>query len=130
MRNNHGADIVHDYETLVGNGDYDGVVICAGKNGDDCNIFRAGAGGTHQWDVAISKRVRDNTWDQGFMIPHAVVDAIYAAKLCRERGMPALAVIPIWSPLPWPLCIYLTNRVTSALKWIGIRICRLKMGIH
>ncbi|MEJ2222283.1 MAG: NAD(P)-binding domain-containing protein [Desulfobacterales bacterium] len=230
---NHGAAIVHDYEALVSDGDYDGVVICAGKNGDDCGIFRAlvplmrqnkkgrpfilhlstvsagfsqaaydflstegidyvnypltggplgaenanmlilasgsesiysrlepmlqtignpryfgtsvtagaevkligqlmvfngltgicsaaalksecfqeelsgsdqaeffdflngGAGGTRQWDVAISKGVRDNVWDQGFMIHHAVVDAIYAAKLCRERGLPALAVIPM-----------------------------------
>jgi 3-hydroxyisobutyrate dehydrogenase-like beta-hydroxyacid dehydrogenase len=229
----HGAAIVHDYEALVGDGDYDGVVICAGKNGDDCDIFRAlvpymhrnkkdqpfilhlstvsagfagaaydflraegidyvnypltggplgaenanmlilasgseslysrlepmlqtignpryfgesvtagaevkligqlmvfnglvgicsaaalksecfreeltgseqaeffdflngGAGGTRQWDVAISKGVRDNIWDQGFMIHHAVVDAIYAARLCRERGLPALAVIPM-----------------------------------
>jgi 3-hydroxyisobutyrate dehydrogenase-like beta-hydroxyacid dehydrogenase len=261
----HGADLVHDYGTLVGDGDYDGVVICAGKNGDDCDIFRSlvphmgqnkngrpfilhlstvsagfaqaaydflsaegidyvnypltggplgaenanmlilasgdeslfsrlepmlqsignpryfgesvtagaevkligqlmvfnglvgicsaaalksecfreelsgseqaeffdflngGAGGTRQWDVAISKGVRDNTWDQGFMIQHAVVDAIYAAKLaiskgvrdntwdqgfmiqhavvdaiyaaklCRERGLPAMAVIPMAS---------------------------------
>jgi len=231
----HGADIVSDYESLVGGGDYDGVVICAGKNGDDCDIFRAlvplmlqnkkgqpfilhlstvsagfskaaheflsaagigyvnypltggplgaenanmlilasgdesiyarleamlqaignpryfstsvtagaevkligqlmvfnglvgicsaaalksecfredlsgtaqaeffdflngGAGGTRQWDVALSKGVRDNTWDQGFMIHHAVVDAIYAAKLCRERGLPAMAVIPMAS---------------------------------
>ena len=229
----HGADLVDDYETLVGDGDYDGVVICAGKNGDDCDIFRSlvpnmlqnkkgqpfilhlstvsagfaqsaydflnaegidyvnypltggplgaenanmlilasgnesiysrleptlqtignpkyfgssvtagaevklmgqlmvfnglvgicsaaalksecfqeelsgseqaeffdflngGAGGTRQWDVAISKGVRDNTWDQGFMTHHAVVDAIYAAKLCRERGLPALAVVPM-----------------------------------
>ncbi|MGD9305606.1 MAG: NAD(P)-binding domain-containing protein, partial [Desulfobacterales bacterium] len=37
----HGADLVHDYEPLVGDGDYDGIVICAGKNGDDCDIFRA-----------------------------------------------------------------------------------------
>ena len=36
----HGADIVYDFESLVGDGDYDGVVICAGKNGDDCDIFR------------------------------------------------------------------------------------------
>jgi 3-hydroxyisobutyrate dehydrogenase len=229
----HGADIVHDYQALVGDGDYDGIVVCAGKNGDDCDIFRAlvpfmqrnkkrppfilhlstvsagfaqaayeflsaegidyvnypltggplgaenanmlilasgsksiysrleptlqtigtpkyfgssvtagaevklmgqlmvfnglvgicsaaalksecfqeelsgseqaeffdflngGAGGNRQWDVALSKGVRDNTWDQGFMIHHAVVDAIYAAKLCRERGLPALAVIPM-----------------------------------
>jgi 3-hydroxyisobutyrate dehydrogenase len=229
----HGADIVHDYKALVGDGDYDGVVICAGKNGNDCDIFRTlaplmqrskrgqpfilhlstvsagfaqnaydflsaegidyvnypltggplgaekaimlilasgnesiysrlepmlktignpkyfgssvtagaevklmgqlmvfnglmgicsaaalksecfqeelsgpeqaeffdflngGAGGTRQWDVAISKGIRDNIWDQGFMIHHAVVDAIYAAKLCRERGLPALVVIPM-----------------------------------
>ena len=229
----HGADLVTDYESLVGDGDFDGVVICAGKNGDDCDIFRTlvphikqskngrpfimhlstvsagfaqaaydflgpagidyvnypltggplgaenanmlilasgdesiyarlepmlktignpryfgasvtagaevkligqlmvfngltgicsaaalkaecfqeelsgptqaeffdflngGAGGTRQWDVAISKGVRDNTWDQGFMIHHAVVDAIYAAKLCRERGLPAMAVVPM-----------------------------------
>ena len=37
----HGADIVHDYQALVGAGDFDGIVICAGKNGDDCAIFRA-----------------------------------------------------------------------------------------
>jgi len=229
----HGADLVHDYETLVGDGDYGGVVICAGKNGDDCDIFRSlvpqmqrnkkgrpfilhlstvsagftraaydflsaeeidyvnypltggplgaenanmlilasgaesmyarlepmlkaignpryfstsvtagaevkligqlmvfnglvgicsaaalksacfqeelsgaaqadffdflngGAGGTRQWDVALSKGIRDDIWDQGFMIHHAVVDAIYAAKLCRERGLPAMAVIPM-----------------------------------
>ena len=229
----HGAELVHDYDALVGDGEYDGVAICAGKNGDDCDIFRAlvpcmqqnkkrrpfilhlstvsagfaraaheflsaqgidyvnypltggplgaenanmlilasgnksiysrleptlqtignpryfgtsvtagaevkligqlmvfnglvgicsaaalksecfqeklsgseqaeffdflngGAGGTRQWDVAISKGVRDDTWDQGFMIHHAVVDAIYAAKLCRERGLPALAVVPM-----------------------------------
>jgi len=229
----HGAELVNDYESLVGDGDFDGVVICAGKNGDDCDIFRTlvplmqhnqkgrkfvmhlstvsagfaravhdflgdagidyanypltggplgaenanmlvlasgdkavydrleptlqaignpryfgagvtagaevkligqlmvfngltgicsaaalkaecfqeelsgaaqaeffdflngGAGGTRQWDVALAKGVRDDTWDQGFMIHHAVVDAIYAAKLCRERGLAAFAVMPM-----------------------------------
>ena len=229
----HGAEIVGDYDALLADGDYDGVVVCAGKNGDDCDIFQSitplmqknhqgrpfvlhlstvsagfaqaaynhfsaagidyvnypltggplgaenanmlilasgseeiyarlealvetignpkffgtsvtagaevkligqlmvfnglvgicsaaalksecfaedlsgpdqaaffdflngGAGGTRQWDVALSKGVRDNTWDQGFMIQHAVVDAIYAADLCRSRGLPALAVMPM-----------------------------------
>ena len=59
------------------------------------DFLNGGAGGTRQWDVAISKGIRDNTWDQGFMIHHAVVDAIYAAKLSRERGLSALAVIPM-----------------------------------
>ena len=246
----HGADIVDDYEALAGADDYDGVVICAGKNGDDCGIFRAlvpymkqnkknrpfilhlstvsagfaqtahdflsaenidyvnfpltggplgaenanmlilasgsklifsrleptlktignpryfgtsvtagaevkligqlmvfnglmgicsaaalksecfqeelsgskqaeffdflngGAGGTRQWDVAISKGVREHTWDQGFMIHHAVVDAIYAAKLCRERGLPALAVIPMCATAL--AFAYLLNRYESA----------------
>jgi 3-hydroxyisobutyrate dehydrogenase-like beta-hydroxyacid dehydrogenase len=229
----HGAELVSDYEALVGDGDFDGIVICAGKNGDDCDILRSlvpilnnqkkgnpfilhlstvsagfaqsaynflvsegldyvnypltggpagadsatmlilasgseslyarleamlrtignpkffgtsvtagaevkligqlmvfnglvgicsaaalksecfqedlsgaeqaeffdflngGAGGTRQWDVALSKGVRDSVWDQGFMIHHAVVDAIYAAALCRERGLSSVAVIPM-----------------------------------
>lgn len=229
----HGAQIVNDFESLVGEGDYDGVVICAGKNGDDCEIFKAlvplmqnstnnrpfilhlstvsagfarqasvfsqkngidyanypltggplgaetanmlilasgneslygrleptlqvignpkyfgdsitagaevkligqlmvfnglmgissaaalksscfsedlygssqaeffdflngGAGGTRQWDVALAKGVRDKVWDQGFMIHHAAVDAIYAAELCRHRGLPSLAIVPM-----------------------------------
>ena len=231
----HGAELVSEYIALIGDGDYDGVVICAGKNGDDCDIFKnlipliqsaddkkkfvlhlstvssgfasaahdhlssanidyanypltggplgaetanmlilasgnealykkleptlqtigkpkffsdsitagaevkligqlmvfngligissaaalkaacfeeglsgesqseffdflnGGAGGTRQWDVALSKGVRDTTWDQGFMIHHAVVDAIYAAKLCQERGLSAMAVMPMVS---------------------------------
>ena len=219
----HGAQLVHGFEALVGNGDYDGVVICAGKNGDDRSILRSlvplmqqhknknqpfilhlstvsagftqaaydylgtqgieylnypltggplgaenanmlilasgsdsayaeleptlhtignpryfgrsvtagaevkligqlmvfnglmgissaaalksecfheglsgstqaeffdflngGAGGTRQWDVAIGKGIRDDIWDQGFMIHHAVVDAIYAANLSSK----------------------------------------------
>ena len=229
----HGAQIVNDFEALVGEGDYDGVVICAGKNGDDCEIFKTlvplmhnnnndhpfilhlstvsagfaqrafefsgamgidyvnypltggplgaenanmlilasgtesiyrrleptlrvigkpkyfgdsitagaevkligqlmvfnglvgissaaalksacfsedlhgssqagffdflngGAGGTRQWDVALAKGVRDNVWDQGFMIHHAAVDAIYAAELGRQRGLPSVAIIPM-----------------------------------
>ena len=230
---NHGAQLVPDLESLVGDGEFDGVVICAGKNGDDCQVFRAltpllkarcttppfvlhlstvsssfvqaafeflqsqgipyvnypltggpagaeaasmlilasgdpdvyhkleptlkqigqpkyfgskvtagaevkligqlmvfnglngicsaaalksecfqeplsgseqaeffdflnaGAGGTRQWEVALSKGVRNNVWDQGFMLQHAAVDAIYAAHLCLEQGLSALAVMPM-----------------------------------
>ena len=59
------------------------------------DFLNGGAGGTRQWDVALSKGVRDQVWDQGFMIHHAVVDAIYAAKLCHERQLPALSTIPM-----------------------------------
>ena len=59
------------------------------------DFLNGGAGGTRQWDVALSKGVRDNTWDQGFMIQHAVVDAIYAAKLCQQRRLPAFSIVPM-----------------------------------
>lgn len=62
---------------------------------DFFDFLNGGAGGTRQWDVAASKGVRDNIWNQGFMIHHAVVDAIYAAKLCCEIGLPAFTVIPM-----------------------------------
>ena len=229
----HGAELVGDYQSLIGDGDFDGIVICAGKNGDDLEIFQAitplitttcsrmpfilhlstvsagfveaahgfleargiryanypltggpagadnaamlilasgdpklyeqleptlslmgkpkffgervtagaevkligqlmvfngltgicsaaalksacfgeglvgeeqaaffdflngGAGGTRQWDVALSKAVRDGLWDQGFMLQHAVVDAIYAAKLCLEKKLSLLTSMPM-----------------------------------
>jgi 3-hydroxyisobutyrate dehydrogenase-like beta-hydroxyacid dehydrogenase len=61
------------------------------------DFLNAGAGGTRQWDVALSKGIRDNVWEQGFMIHHAVVDAIYAAELCRVRGLPSFTILPILS---------------------------------
>ncbi len=59
------------------------------------DFLNGGAGGTRQWEVALAKGVRDGVWDQGFMLRHAVVDAIYAADLAIERGLPRLAVRPI-----------------------------------
>ncbi|WP_027370396.1 NAD(P)-binding domain-containing protein [Desulfovermiculus halophilus] len=59
------------------------------------DFLNNGAGGTRQWDVALSKGVRDNTWDQGFMLQHAAVDAIYAAHLCLEQGLSSLTVMPM-----------------------------------
>lgn len=35
----HGAQSAADLTTLVGDGEFDGVIICAGKNGDDHKIF-------------------------------------------------------------------------------------------
>lgn len=35
----HGATLVNSLSDLVGDGDFDGVVICTGKNGDDYAIF-------------------------------------------------------------------------------------------
>src|SRR5262249_30797198 len=54
-----------------------------------------GAGGTRQWDVALSKGVKENDWGTGFNVRHAVVDAIYAAKLAQEKGLPRFSIQPM-----------------------------------
>ena len=60
---------------------------------DFFEFLNAGAGGTRQWEVALSKGIRDHVWDQGFMLQHAVVDAIYAAKLGMDRGLAGYALL-------------------------------------
>lgn len=59
------------------------------------DFLNGGAGGTRQWDVALSKGVKDNDWGSGFNVRHAVVDAIYAAKLAQDRGLPRLSIQPM-----------------------------------
>ncbi|MFN8390846.1 MAG: NAD(P)-binding domain-containing protein [Bdellovibrionota bacterium] len=65
------------------------------EQADFFQFLNGGAGGTRQWDVALSKGVRDGVWDQGFMIKHAVVDAIYAAQLALDLGMPRFSIYPM-----------------------------------
>jgi len=62
---------------------------------DQIAFLNGGAGGTRQWDVALKKGIKDSIWDQGFGIKHAVVDAIYAAKLAMEKGLPRISIQPI-----------------------------------
>jgi 3-hydroxyisobutyrate dehydrogenase-like beta-hydroxyacid dehydrogenase len=59
------------------------------------DFLNGGAGGTRQWDVALSKGVKDDDWSTGFSVQHAVVDAIYAAKLAQEKGLPRLSIQPM-----------------------------------
>lgn len=59
------------------------------------DFLNGGAGGTRQWDVALSKGVKEDDWGSGFNIKHAVVDAIYAAKLAQEKGLPRLSIQPM-----------------------------------
>lgn len=58
-------------------------------------FLNGGAGGTRQWDVALSKGVRDDTWDQGFGVKHAVVDAVYSAQLALDKGLPLFSIQPM-----------------------------------
>ncbi len=59
------------------------------------DFLNGGAGGTRQWDVALSKGVKEDDWGTGFNIRHAVVDAIYAAKLAQEKGLPRFSIQPM-----------------------------------
>jgi 3-hydroxyisobutyrate dehydrogenase-like beta-hydroxyacid dehydrogenase len=59
------------------------------------DFLNTGAGGTRQWDVALSNGVRSDVWDAGFLISYAAIDAIYAADLCLKRGVSAIAVRPL-----------------------------------
>ncbi|MGQ4809622.1 hypothetical protein NKDENANG_03045 [Candidatus Entotheonellaceae bacterium PAL068K] len=59
------------------------------------DFLNGGAGGTRQWDVALSKGVKDDDWGTGFSVQHAVVDAVYAARLAQEKGLPRLSIQPM-----------------------------------
>lgn len=70
-------------------------VMGGAQQTDYFTFLNGGAGGTRQWDVALSKGVKDNDWESGFSVKHAVVDAIYAAKLAQERGLPRMSIQPM-----------------------------------
>ncbi|MCW8908124.1 MAG: NAD(P)-binding domain-containing protein [Sedimenticola sp.] len=55
-------------------------------------FLNGGAGGTRQWEVGLSKGIVDDAWDQGFGIHHAVVDAVYAARLALAAGLPRISI--------------------------------------
>jgi 3-hydroxyisobutyrate dehydrogenase len=73
---------------------FDGELAGAGQS-DFFDFLNGGAGGTRQWDVALSKGLRDNIWDQGFLVKHAVVDAVYAAKLALDLKLPRIVLEPM-----------------------------------
>lgn len=51
---------------------------------DFMDFLNGGAGSTKQWDVAVSRGVRQGDWSEGFQLHHAVIDAIYAADMAQE----------------------------------------------
>lgn len=65
------------------------------EQADYLGFLNGGAGGTRQWDVAMKKGVGEDGWDVGFNIRHAVVDAIYAARLAIDSGLPRFNVQPM-----------------------------------
>ncbi|OOZ37557.1 hypothetical protein BOW51_01725 [Solemya velesiana gill symbiont] len=65
------------------------------EQSDYLSFLNGGAGSTRQWDVAVSKGIRDDIWDAGFSTRHAVVDIIYAVQLALDKGLPRMAVQPM-----------------------------------
>lgn len=59
------------------------------------DFLNQGAGGTRQWDVALKQALTDHDWQTGFLLPHAVIDAIYTADLLIKYALPAITVLPI-----------------------------------
>jgi 3-hydroxyisobutyrate dehydrogenase len=59
------------------------------------DFLNSGAGGTKQWDLFARVGIAENRWDAPFYISYAAVDAIYAAKLCIERGVSLLVIEPV-----------------------------------
>jgi 3-hydroxyisobutyrate dehydrogenase-like beta-hydroxyacid dehydrogenase len=72
----------------------DGIMGGAAQT-DYFDFLNGGAGGTRQWDVALKRGVKEDDWGSGFAVKHAVVDAIYAAKLAQEKGLPRLSSQPM-----------------------------------
>lgn len=55
-------------------------------------FLNGGAGGTRQWELGLSKGVASDNWEQGFGIHHAVVDAVYAARLAVAAGLARISI--------------------------------------
>ena len=72
-----------------------GVSVGDPQQSEFFGFLNQGAGGTRQWEVALSKGIRDQVWDEGFMLHHAVVDALYAAQLGLEKGLALYSVMPM-----------------------------------
>ncbi|MEW8015476.1 MAG: NAD(P)-binding domain-containing protein [Candidatus Sedimenticola endophacoides] len=58
-------------------------------------FLNGGAGGTRQWELSMSRGVGEGVWDAGFAVRHAMVDAIYAAQLALDLGLPRMLVQPM-----------------------------------
>jgi 3-hydroxyisobutyrate dehydrogenase len=54
------------------------------------DLLNQGAGGTRQWDVIAINGIRDGVWDAPFLARYALVDAVYVAELCQDRGLAPL----------------------------------------
>ncbi|MCW8945358.1 MAG: NAD(P)-binding domain-containing protein, partial [Sedimenticola sp.] len=74
---NHGAELVATLEELVGQGDLDGVVVCAGKNGDDVQLIGE-----------LTRRLKKVSTEQPFILHLSTVSPDFAEaafQYCSEQ---------------------------------------------
>ncbi|MBM93538.1 MAG: hypothetical protein CMF51_02155 [Legionellales bacterium] len=54
-----------------------------------------GAGGSKQWELAIRSGLADQRWSTGFMVNHAVIDALYTTQLLIDLNCAMFQVWPV-----------------------------------
>ena len=74
----HGAELVRTFEALIGDGKLDGVVVCAGKNGDDVRIIA---------ELARLLQTRCDTPSLCTCRPSALVSPSLRMPFCAQLGI-------------------------------------------
>lgn len=59
------------------------------------DVLNQGAGGTKQWDFPIRYALDQQAWGQGFLLHHAIIDALYTADLLRSKKLPKTLILPL-----------------------------------
>lgn len=69
--------------------------LSASKQTEFFDFLNQGSGGTRQWDVTFKQAIAHDAWHSGFLLPHAVIDAIYTANLLINNKLPAPSIMSI-----------------------------------
>ena len=75
------------YTDCLNNGQLGGA-----KQGEFFDFLNNGSGGTKQWDTNLSLGIKNDNWDKGFYMRHAVVDALYLIQMLIDHGISWLAI--------------------------------------
>ncbi|HVV67646.1 MAG TPA: NAD(P)-binding domain-containing protein [Gammaproteobacteria bacterium] len=59
------------------------------------DFLNNGAGGCRQWEFPVRHGIAENDWQHGFLLQHAVIDVLYAARLLQQKQLPDLLILPL-----------------------------------
>jgi 3-hydroxyisobutyrate dehydrogenase-like beta-hydroxyacid dehydrogenase len=59
------------------------------------DFLNQGAGGSRQWEVALRPGLAADQWDTGFMVNHALIDALYTAQMLIDLKVSLFNLLPI-----------------------------------